>query len=399
MWVFLNCDGSNLECFEHPFQNFTLPNGDFDVEAMGWIYTTRSAGFLFGDGDAPFTIHETGEIGNVSFSDSLGKFVRIIPTHGDTMAFIEYVPHRFGAEAMKIIDKANEIIRTYQAAGDSLTLRQLYYRFVASALIPNTERSYKNLGNVISDGRLAGLIDWNAIEDRGRNLKFNNHWNRPSGIVTDCIEQWYTIDKWKNQEHRLEVWVEKEALIAIAERVCRPLDVPFFACKGYVSQSEMHDGAMRAKRWIEEGQQSVIIHLGDHDPSGIDMTRDIRDRYALFIGDSTVERIALNMDQVYRYNPPPNPAKVTDSRAEGYIAQYGNESWELDALEPKVLRTLIQRTILSFRDEDKWEEACQMEEAHREMLVEVKARLEEKEENMGMDNSDIPDVNFGYQHD
>ena len=84
----------------------------------------------------------------------------------------------------------------------------------------------------------------------------------------------------------------------------------------------------------------MIIHLGDHDPSGIDMTRDIQERLQMFGADVYVKRVALTMNQIGTYNPPPNPAKITDSRASKYIDEYGNESWELDALEPQVITDL-----------------------------------------------------------
>lgn len=92
-------------------------------------------------------------------------------------------------------------------------------------------------------------------------------------------------------------------------------------------------------------ERRVILHLGDHDPSGIDMTRDISDRLELFGADVEVKRIALNWDQIDEFTPPPNPAKLSDSRAGAYIAEYGDESWELDALEP----TLKAAPIVSSR--------------------------------------------------
>ncbi len=165
---------------------------------------------------------------------------------------------------------------------------------------------------------------------------------------------------------------EKDALVGIAERICRKLDVSYFSCRGYTSQSEMWAAGMRLKEYAEErGQTPVIIHLGDHDPSGIDMSRDITDRLELFMGGMEINRIALNMDQVRKYNPPPNPAKITDSRAEGYIKKHGRESWELDALDPKVLTDLIEKTVLSYRDDDEWRSACRVEERHRRALIKI----------------------------
>ena len=205
------------------------------------------------------------------------------------------------------IDQANQIIEEYQADGYTLTLRQLYYQFVARDLLENTQQNYKRLGNIISNGRLAGLIDWNAIEDRTRNLASQWHFNSPLDAIEQVRRQ-YVIDMWENQSTRCEVWIEKEALVGVISRICTDLDVPFFACRGFVSQSEMYAAGKRAEKYYHEnGQDTVIIHLGDHDPSGIDMTRDNDDRMYMFGGLSTpsVVRIALNMDQVNKFKPPP----------------------------------------------------------------------------------------------
>lgn len=291
------------------------------------------------------------------------------------MAKIEYVPRKFSPASLKLIQIANKIIAEYQAQGFDLTLRQLYYQFVARDIIPNKLREYKNLGSVVNDGRLAGLIDWDAIVDRTRNLEKNSHWGGPGDIVRSCAEQ-FQIDKWKGQEYRPEVWIEKDALIGVIERVCQRNDVAYFSCRGYTSQSEMHSAALRLKKYKREGQEPVIIHLGDHDPSGIDMSRDIADRMRLFMGGLDVKRIALNRAQVDKYDPPPNPAKLTDPRGRWYVEEHGDESWELDALDPKVLDKLIQKTIDSLRDREKWDDRVEEESGHKEKLSEVADELE-----------------------
>lgn len=286
------------------------------------------------------------------------------------MPKICYVEKNFSEDTLKVIEQANEIIEAYAAQGYDLTLRQLYYQFVSRDLIANTQKEYKRLGSIINDARLAGLIDWEYITDRTRNLHRLAHWSSPGSIIQACAEQ-YRVDKWATQKVRVEVWIEKEALAGVFQRVCDQLDVPFFSCRGYTSQSEMWAAGQRLKGIKRGGQKPIILHFGDHDPSGIDMTRDIRDRLKLFMGGLSLERLALNMDQVEEYEPPPNPTKITDSRAEGYIAEYGNESWELDALEPDVLASLVRDFVLSVRDKAAWEEAEDREQAGRERLAEL----------------------------
>jgi serine/threonine protein kinase len=289
------------------------------------------------------------------------------------MPKISYIDRKFSAASIVLIQKANEIIEEYQADGYLLTLRQLYYQFVARDLIPNRQREYKRLGSIINDARMAGLIDWAAIEDRGRNLLSLPSWDEPADIVRSCASQ-FRVDLWEGQPYRPEVWIEKEALIGVVARVCDELRVPHFACKGYVSQSEMWAaGHRRFRRYSRNGQSPYVIHLGDHDPSGIDMSRDIIDRLMIFAGGRPVEleRIALNMDQVDEWQPPPNPAKVTDSRFEGYRARFGDESWELDALEPATLSELVEDTIRSLIDLDPWERSEAREDEARGVLSQI----------------------------
>jgi hypothetical protein len=281
---------------------------------------------------------------------------------------IVYQQINFRPATLATIELAGAIIVEYRAQGYDLTLRQLYYQMVARDLIENSQRSYKKLGGIIANARLAGLVDWDAIVDRTRNLQRNPHWASPKGIVEAAVAS-YRIDKWQSQDYRPEIWIEKDALTGVIAPVCRELDVPYFSCRGYTSASEMWKAGRRMAYHALNGQEPVVFHLGDHDPSGIDMTRDIRERLSLFSErDIEVDRIALNMDQVESYGPPPNPAKITDSRSDGYIAEYGNESWELDALEPAVLSQLIQHAVFGVRNVDFWKEAVEDEAAGKAAL-------------------------------
>ncbi len=297
------------------------------------------------------------------------------------MPKICYVERKFSAESQKLIDQANEIFAEYEAAGFVLTLRQLYYQFVSRDLLPNKVESYKRLGSVINDARLAGLIDWELMEDRTRSLKSRPSWNDPAEIVSACASQ-FRIDKWADQKYRPEVWIEKDALAGVFERVCEELQVPYFSCRGYTSQSEMWVAGQRLQRWLKGKQTPVIFHFGDHDPSGMDMTRDIVDRLALFMGGVKLERLALNMDQVEEHQPPPNPAKITDSRAAGYISKFGDESWELDALPPEILAGLVRDQIVQIRDEKKWKAAVEREKEHRRLLNQVSEQWSELTESL-----------------
>jgi hypothetical protein len=292
---------------------------------------------------------------------------------------ISYTTSALRRSGRKTVERANIIIDEYAEEGYSLTLRQLYYQFVSRGWIANTIKDYKRLGSIINEGRLQGLIDWDAIEDRTRSLRRLSTWSGPSELLRAGAQQ-FRLDLWKHQHHRVEVWIEKEALAGVVERTCERTRVPFLSCRGYCSQSEMHAAAMRLVDWVAASQDVIILHLGDHDPSGIDMSRDIQSRLEMFMGDAygrlTFERLGLNIHQVHSLNLPPNPAKETDKRFEAYRAEFGSQSWELDALEPSYIDKLIRDAIGRYRDEHQWRQDEAMEATHRATLQATAERME-----------------------
>lgn len=282
------------------------------------------------------------------------------------MPKIQYKEIKLRQNSLDLINLVNQVVDEYKAQRYELTLRQAYYQLVARGYIQNNERSYKNIGNLINDGRLAGLIDWYSITDRTRYLRGHSHWDEPADVIASAKYS-YNLDKWKGQPNYVEVWVEKDALVDIVGQACDPIDTPYFSCRGYTSQSEMWGAA---QRFIRQGyrEQRIIIHLGDHDPSGIDMTRDIQERLNMFGADVYVKRVALTMNQIDQYNLPPNPAKLSDSRCHAYMEQFGDESWELDALEPSVITNLIRNEVTAFRDDVIYQEVCDREHREKEEL-------------------------------
>ena len=288
-----------------------------------------------------------------------------------------FITKSFRPETQAVIDQAIRIIDDYQAQGFVLTLRQLYYQFVSQDLIANKDTEYKRLGNIITDARMTGQIAWDAIEDRGRGKK---GWLVEEDIdeILRDLPYGYAADHWAEQDRYIEVWVEKDALSSVIEKACRPYRVGYMACKGYLSASEAWRAGKRMEQAKAAGKEPLVIHLGDHDPSGLDMTRDNGDRLETFSWDWVeVQRIALNRDQIDEFNPPPNPAKITDSRARGYIAEHGRTSWELDALPPATLVELIQDAIKPHIDPEPWEEAQRRERRMRDLLRGVRGRWDD----------------------
>lgn len=284
--------------------------------------------------------------------------------------FRAYTFKNLDKNTLALVSAANQIIREYHP--QSLTIRQIFYQFVGRGLLPNDKRSYGLIQSIVKKGRLNGLISWTAIEDRTRGLVGLEYETKgPIGAI-EGVKNKYRCDLWARQPIRPEIWIEKDALIGVIGDICVDLRVDYFACRGYSSLSEQWRAGRRLANYIIKGQRPIVFHLGDHDPSGIDMTRDNARQLARFAGVPVqVTRLALNWDQIQRYTPPPNYAKVSDSRATEYISRYGTSCWELDALDPKVIVELIRNAVEQVRDEKIWEESLSEESEDLETLDEI----------------------------
>jgi hypothetical protein len=270
--------------------------------------------------------------------------------------------NRWTADPQKLLADILSIVKSYEFQGIKLTNRQLYYQLVAGGLIPNADMVYKRICTFLTDARYAGLVDWRAIEDRGRNIERHSEWDDVKELVESAVAS-YRLPRWSDQENYVEMFVEKQAMESVLQPIASQYHIFFGANKGYSSASTMYELAQRLKAQIEEGRFCYLLYFGDHDASGLDMIRDIRERIEEFLtkGDFPVMPnfevvpLALNMAQIKQYNPPPNPAKITDPRAKWYIEKYGQNSWELDALNPKILRDLATQGILEYIDIDKYD--------------------------------------------
>lgn len=283
-----------------------------------------------------------------------------------------------GATKQLIVD-INKIINRFMAQGYTLSVRQVYYQLVAADMIKNNLNSYQKVAQAINDGRMSGLIDWDAIEDRNRNIATRSHWNDGRSILQDA-SRWFHMDMWETQQERVIVIVEKAALEGILGKVCNRFDVPILAARGYPSVSILREMAIEHIR-RNEHQPHTILHFGDHDPSGIDMTRDLEERLQLFCHDSdvelTIKRCALNMEQIEVLKPPPNYAKTTDARFKGYEKLYGDESWELDAIEPAALDRLVTGEIEARILQDEWDARKAEIESIRDKLIKTAKNYKE----------------------
>jgi hypothetical protein len=281
---------------------------------------------------------------------------------------IQYEVLTLRKKTIELLKHIAEICDEYQAKGLLISVRQCYYRCVSRGLCSNSKDSYDKISDVIAKGRLAGILDWDIIEDRTRFTRENAHWSSPQEIIRDAAEQ-YRIDTRKTQPRYVEAWVEKDALIGILEHVCSRLDVPCLSCRGFPSITLLHEAANR----FRDKPKPVIIYGGDHDPSGLKIPKVIQDRLTRTFGvDIELRRIGLTLDQIKELSLPPYPAKEQDANYQEYVETTGlTQAWELDALPPDRLAEIFENAINELTDFSELQKLREKENADKRFFSQM----------------------------
>jgi hypothetical protein len=172
------------------------------------------------------------------------------------MAHEIFVPYKPQKATLAVVEQANAIIDEYLDQGLKLTLRQLFYQFGSRALLENIFRNYKRLGRIISDARDGGLIDWDAMEDRVREVQTHSAWDHPADMIRSAAFS-YREDLWRGQLYRPEVWIEKAALLGVIAAICNEFRVPYFATIGNSSQTLLYDAGKRFAAYLDQRSNSA----------------------------------------------------------------------------------------------------------------------------------------------
>lgn len=249
----------------------------------------------------------------------------------------------FSDKTMNVLNEINKILDEYSVR---MTIRQIYYQLVTRGIIENSLKSYKRYDKIITDGRKQFIVDPNAIVDRSKPMIKKPSWPDLSEFM-ESVGSAYQKSIWPDQENYIEVWIEKDALSGVIQPVTEKYDCQMHIGRGYQSFSNKYEAANRFK---EIDKQIIILYLGDFDPTGIDISRDLETQLQDLGTYPKIERVALNRNQVDEYNLPPIPTKPTDSRTRKHIQQYGDMAVELDALPPNVLTRITEGAILKHLD-------------------------------------------------
>jgi len=269
----------------------------------------------------------------------------------------------------EVIDQTREIIEEYTTR---LTLRQIFYRLVSKHTMPNTINSYKYLSKILVSARLDGAVPFDAIEDRTRKFVGGDvslytpkaHYDGWLKAFRECHES-HELPMWLNQDTLVEVWCEKEALSGLFGEITHDRNVTLATCRGYPSLTFMHQAAMRLE---DIDENIVILYFGDYDPSGEDIYRHIQDTFKTFGIDAEFEKVAITTEQITRYDIPPMPAKKSDARAANFIAEHGDISVELDAIEPNALQGIIATSIDKHFDDDEYDKTVKRQDQEQKKV-------------------------------
>jgi hypothetical protein len=242
-----------------------------------------------------------------------------------------------------------------------MTCRGAFYAASVVGAVPKTEAGYSKVQKALVKMRLCNVIPWRWITDGTR-------WRRgPETFdgVEDALHETarlYRRSLWDRAEEIVEIWLEKEALAGVILPVCDRWTVDLMVCKGYPSLSYLAEAAEHAR-----GRRKPlrIYYLGDLDPSGKDIPRNIRSRLSEFSVDYSLIELAVNREQVTAWNLPTRPTKSTDSRAK----EFSGDSVELDAIPADRLRELVDDAINAHVDQHEVEILQSVEEEERRVLL------------------------------
>jgi hypothetical protein len=248
------------------------------------------------------------------------------------------------------------------------TLRQIYYGLVSGGVIEKTEEAYHLVGRQLVKLRKSGDLPYGWIAD-------NTRWQRKPNTYSDLetmlrrISRFYRRQLWDNQDAYVEIWLEKDALSGVLYDVTREFDVPLMVTRGYPSLTFMHSAADKIN---EINKPTHIYYFGDHDPSGVDIPRKVRQTLEEFDCEFEFECVAVTPDQISSMNLLTRPTKKSDSRSKGFEG----ESVEVDAIHPDDLRALVRDCITQHIDKRALMVTQEAERSEREIMTSLADRVE-----------------------
>jgi hypothetical protein len=276
-----------------------------------------------------------------------------------------------GAKAIAIREAVVDLTDQY----DVMTVRQVFYQLVARGIIPKSENGgYRPVQTQVLKMRREGLLPWSFIADATRWQRKPRTWNSVEDVLAETART-YRRNLWISQGIRVEVWLEKDALAAVAAEATHKWDVPLMVSRGTSSVTFLYEAAQQAREaYLEGGVSTYIFALYDFDAAGRraarNIERSLRDFARLPSGTPTpieFELLAVTEEQISEWSLPTRPAKGSDPEAH----KFRGEAVELDAIPPDKLIVLVENAIITLIDEDAWRMETIAEQSEREILERI----------------------------
>jgi hypothetical protein len=250
-------------------------------------------------------------------------------------------------------------------AAQPITGRGAGYKLFTAGLIPSMATSdMARVYRLLKEARERDLIPWDWIVDETRSLERVSTWDDPEQYV-ECVHRSYRRDFWNLQPARVEVWSEKGTVRGVLDPVLDRYGVGFRVMHGFSGATTVHGVAQD-----NDGRPLIALYVGDYDPSGLCMSEhDLPNRLVKYNGEHVeLRRIALCPEHLVNLPSFPASDKRRDPRYRWFVDNFGQQCWELDALDPNTLREIVQQAIEAEIEPEAWQRCATVERAERESL-------------------------------
>ena len=246
------------------------------------------------------------------------------------------------------VEQLERQIYEYVKVTNPVSIRHVFYRMTDPNLpvhVDKTDSGYNKIQNRMKEMRMNGRLPYAWISDMTRRGYFTSTWSSKNDFLTD-VTRLYRRSVWKDHCYDyLEVWCESRSIVGVIEELCHELAVPLYPCGGFASLSLEYQAAEHIKTQADaHGYNNVVIlYIGDYDPSGLDIDRDLEHKMRHFLGDAIgleFRRIAITEEQIGQYDLPVKPRKKTDKRRLDITSTV-----ETEAMDASILRGLLQPEI------------------------------------------------------
>lgn len=297
--------------------------------------------------------------------------------------YADWKPKR---ETLETLGAVVEILQEYKQYLP-MTARQIFYRLVGGYGFPKTERAYKNLCNHLVRARRAQMIPFGVIRDDETINKPPFDFANPTAFWNYQIQlaEEYQRERQHSQDQFIEVWCEAGGMVPQLTHITHPFGVPVHSAGGFLSVTAVHE---IAKRITEREVPTVLLHIGDFDPSGDSIYQVIAEDVGAFVQgmDAPDEhfqprRLAVREEHIKEYNLETAPPKGTDSRSPKWQRENTENTAQAEAFPPDVLADLLKTAVEGYFDFDILERTEAQEKLESGKLVDLGKDIQQAPDN------------------